>query len=296
MGLVQLDTRRDGTSTHDTDDQARDAVRSAASNNGSARSLLMTVLGELVLPYGNSVWTSSVLNLMGGLGFEEHTVRQAMARTAASGWIESRKSGRKVRWLISKSGAEAIEEFRRRSIFPTTVAPHWDGQWVILMVTVRQEHRHSRKRLYDALAGAGFGSPSSGVWVSPHVDRMAEAQRIVGELGLRDSSIGFVGPALAVGISQAEIVERGWQLDEAAEHYERFVHRFSDFTPTAGDEVLLSYVGLINAWQQIPFVDPELPAELLPEWIGRCAASLFVELRGRWSGPAHQHWLSTWAD
>jgi phenylacetic acid degradation operon negative regulatory protein len=35
---------------------------------GSARSQLLTVLGELVMPNGNSVWTSSLLYVLTGLG------------------------------------------------------------------------------------------------------------------------------------------------------------------------------------------------------------------------------------
>ncbi|MDN5856618.1 MAG: PaaX family transcriptional regulator, partial [Actinomycetia bacterium] len=53
---------------------------------GSARSLLLTVLGELVLPAGEPVWTSSLLYVLKGVGVEEQTARQAIARGAAAGW------------------------------------------------------------------------------------------------------------------------------------------------------------------------------------------------------------------
>lgn len=52
----------------------------AAPSTVGARSLLMTVLGELVSPTGKPVWTSSLLCVMKGLGIEEQTIRQVIAR------------------------------------------------------------------------------------------------------------------------------------------------------------------------------------------------------------------------
>jgi phenylacetic acid degradation operon negative regulatory protein len=61
---------------------------------GSARSLLLTVLGELVWPTGKPVWTWALLYVLKGLGVEEQTARQAIARAALSGWIEAERHGR----------------------------------------------------------------------------------------------------------------------------------------------------------------------------------------------------------
>jgi len=44
----------------------------------SARSLLLTVLGEYVLPSGAPVWTSALLHVSAGLGIEEKAARQAL--------------------------------------------------------------------------------------------------------------------------------------------------------------------------------------------------------------------------
>ena len=37
-------------------------------STGSARSLLLTILGEFVMPNTNSVWTASLLYVLTGLG------------------------------------------------------------------------------------------------------------------------------------------------------------------------------------------------------------------------------------
>src|SRR5207249_4389756 len=70
----------------------------------SARSLLLTILGEFVLPAEQPVWTSALVRVMAGLGVEEKAARQALARTAADGWIAPSRSGRQVRWDLTGPG------------------------------------------------------------------------------------------------------------------------------------------------------------------------------------------------
>lgn len=68
---------------------------------GSARSLLFTVLGELVWPTGKPVWTATLVHLLRGLGIEEQTARQAIARAASSDWITAVRLGREVSWSLT---------------------------------------------------------------------------------------------------------------------------------------------------------------------------------------------------
>jgi hypothetical protein len=39
-----------------------------------------------------------------------------------------------------------------------------------------------------------------------------------------------------------------------------------------------------------PFVDPHLPAELLPDWIGRQVAAMLKRQRTEWPDTAHARW------
>src|ERR1700760_915675 len=64
---------------------------------GSARSLLLTVLGEFVMPSGQAVWTSTLLHALVGVGTAENAARQAIARSAAAGWLGGGKDGRQGR-------------------------------------------------------------------------------------------------------------------------------------------------------------------------------------------------------
>jgi phenylacetic acid degradation operon negative regulatory protein len=48
-------------------------------------------------------------------------------------------------------------------------------------------------------------------------------------------------------------------------------------------------MGTLDAWRRLPFLDPGLPAELLPRgWQGARAADVFFGLREHLSGAAHR--------
>jgi phenylacetic acid degradation operon negative regulatory protein len=256
---------------------------------GSARSLLLTVLGEFVLPNTEPVWTASLLYVLTGLGIEEQTARQAIARGATAGWIAANRRGREVQWELTADGRRLIESGRKR-VNATSKAGPWDGNWLIVLVSIPETHRTVRKKLYGALSWEGFGNPTPGVWLSPHVDRQAGTQRIIEDLGLRESTLAFVGASLPVGLREDEIVAKAWDLDGVRAQYEQLIIRYSGLRPRPGDPLLFAHVQLVNEWQRFPFLDPQLPEALLPDWIGHRAAVVFTQLRAEWYAGAQAHW------
>ncbi|GAA4081646.1 PaaX family transcriptional regulator [Actinomadura miaoliensis] len=256
----------------------------------SARSLLLTVLGEFVLPSGEPVWTSTLLRVLAGLGVEEKSARQAVNRTAADGWIVSARDGRRVRWDLTPPGRRLLTEGAQRIYSFGADRRAWDGRWLIVMVSVPETRRRLRHQLHTRLAWAGFGNPTAGLWVSPHPEREAEVKQIVGDLGLEASAFSFTGPFAGIG-SEAELVERAWDLAEVDSRYAAFLDEFSGLRPEPGDETLFAQVRLVHEWRRFPFLDPQLPDELLPPgWIGRRARHLFDDRHTTWQHPARAHW------
>ena len=79
----------------------------AAGTRTSARSLLLTLLGEFVLSRPGAVWTQTIVGALDQLGVEEKAARQALARTAADGWLTSERVGRSVRWSLTDRAGTA---------------------------------------------------------------------------------------------------------------------------------------------------------------------------------------------
>src|SRR3954452_8536412 len=77
--------------------------RRHAAGAPSARGLLLTLLGEFVRTNGGTAWTSAVIEVLGRLGVAEKASRQALMRTAAAGWLEADRVGRRTRWRLTDS-------------------------------------------------------------------------------------------------------------------------------------------------------------------------------------------------
>jgi len=256
----------------------------------SARSLLLTVLGEYVRPAGVPVWTSTLLRATSGLGVEEKTARQALNRMALDGWIVTERVGRRVRWELTAHGTILLTDGAERIYSFGRDRESWDGRWLVLLVSVPEAQRDLRHQLRSGLTWAGFGSPTPGVWVSPHCSREDEAKQIVGELGLEADAVSFCGPFAGVG-SERSMVEQAWHLGELAEVYEEFLSQFAGLSPDSPDEVLYAQIRLVDAWRRFPGLDPQLPPELLPpQWIGLRAANVFDDLHRKWNAAAQARW------
>lgn len=255
----------------------------------SARSLLMTLLGEFVLPRDRPVWTSTLVDALAMFEVEEKSARQALARTAGEGWLESERLGRRVRWSLTPQGRKLLTEGGRRIYEFGSRERTWDGQWLVLLVSVPEPKRDLRHRLRTKLTWAGFGSPDPGVWITPHVDRESEALGVVTDLEL-DGAMSFVGPYGAIG-DEVTMVARAWDLRDLGARYEAFIEEFASLDPQGGDAVLHAQTRLVHEWRRFPFLDPQLPDSLLPPgWSGSQAAEIFHRRHAEWRPAAKQRW------
>jgi len=254
----------------------------------SARSLLLTVLGEFVLPRGEPVWTQVLVDVLARLGVEPKSARQALARTAAEGLLTSDRAGRRVRWELSEPGRQLLSEGAARIYGFGAPAPVWDGRWLVVLVSVPEARRQLRHRLRTRLAWAGLGSPTPGVWLTPDPGKQGEVADVIADLDLDAVSSSFVGPFGEIG-AEREVVAQAWDLAAVEKAYEEFLARFAD--PAAGADALVEQIHLVHAWRRFPFLDPRLPAALLPEdWAGARAAAAFGERHRALDAPAQARW------
>ncbi|WP_297542573.1 PaaX family transcriptional regulator C-terminal domain-containing protein [Amycolatopsis sp.] len=259
-------------------------------SHASARSLLMTVVGEFVLPRDQPVWTSSLVDVLGMLDVEEKSARQALARSSAEGWVTSERVGRRVRWSLTPPGRRLLTEGAARIYAFGDEPRSWDGSWLMLVVSVPEAKRDLRHRLRTRLTWAGFGSPVAGVWISPDVSHQGEAQKIVNELGLDTQAMSFTSRYGEIG-EQETMVARSWDLSELKDRYEDFIDTFTGLNPAPGEPTLRAQIRLVHEWRRFPFLDPQLPPELLPaNWSGFKAAALFHRTHVEWRPEALRYW------
>ena len=272
------------------------ARRSQALGVPSTRGYLLTVLGEFVLPVGGRVWTAALLDSLGALGVEERTARQAVWRSAERGLLESERIGRRTRWALTNAARRLLTEGTRR-IYSLHREPRpWDGRWLLLYVSVPESQRDLRHRMRTRLGWAGFASLGSGTWVSPWIDREIEAREVLNDLGLAAAAKSFIAKPGGIG-DVNEMVSSTWPLGEIVAGYDAFLERFgpeglgSGPPADSGYDAFVNQVRLVHEWRRFPFLDPDLPGDLLPQdWSGYRAAELFHRLHEQWRSSAWAWW------
>jgi phenylacetic acid degradation operon negative regulatory protein len=269
------------------DDPGPTLSRRHAAGAVSARGLLFTVLGEFVLPTGGSAWTSAFIETFARLGVEEKAIRQALARTAADGWIRPERHGRRTRWRLTPDGDRLLTEGTERIYAFADSQRDWDGSWLLVLARVAEHDRAARHVLRTRLSWAGLGSPAAGVWITTHSERRAEVAQVLRQAGVADGQI-FAAEHLGGG-DLAALVAQAWDLPEIEQRYEAFL---ADFASPAAQDPLVRLIELVHAWRRFPSVDPGLPARLLPSrWSGARAAKLFAARHARWSPDAVTQWI-----
>ena len=258
---------------------------------GGAKALLLTVLGEFVLPSGGSAWTSALVTAADALGIGEKNARQALARIADEGLIESSRHGRRVRWTLTPAGRELLESGAERIYSFGSTFDDWDRQWLVAHCPVPESQRTVRNQLRTRLSFLGFGELSPSLVISPHVDRERALRIAFAELGLSNDCI-VLRSTTESAEADADLAARAWQLDALASDYRAFTERMRPRRPAGDAETFAATVELVHDWRRFPFVDPELPGVLLPDrWEGAIATTDFRECRAAWS-PGAQTWFS----
>jgi phenylacetic acid degradation operon negative regulatory protein len=264
-------------------------ARRHAAGADSARSVLFTVLGELVLPAGGEAWTSAFIDVFGRLGVEEKAARQALMRTAADGWLSPERIGRRTVWRLTPAAERLLRDGTERIFGFTAAAADWDGRWTVVIARTPETERAARHVLRTRLRWAGFGNVMPGVWVSPRSDRGDEVQQILAEVQGSGPPDGYLFTAeYQGGSSLAAMVGNAWDLDELTREYDEFVRTFGgDVAP----DPLVRVIDLVHAWRRFPWIDPGLPAQFLPApWAGATAAALFARLHAEWAAAALAAW------
>ena len=269
--------------------------RGVASNDqsgpeGSGKELLLSVLGELLLPNGGSAWTSTLVAVLAELGISDRNARQAIARLADGGTLRNERLGRRARWHLTREAEEFLTKGAERIYGFGSDSDSWDGHWLMLMCSVPEDQRADRPRLRSRLGFEGFGFLAPGIAICAHIDREAAAARVLHDLGLLADAVLLRSEASPLS-PDATLIERAWDLASLGDTYSEFIARFHQRRPTSDPQRCAAVVELVHAWRRFPSIDPELPARLLPRrWQGHRAKDVFDDCRARWT-PGATRWF-----
>lgn len=284
-------TKTSGAETNpaETDGAGGDATARSA----RLRHLIITVYGLYARHDGGWLSVATLIRLLADLGIDESAVRSAISRLKRRGILQSRRYGGSAGYQLSAEAQAILREGDAR-IFRRHRATPADG-WVLAVFSVPESERHRRHVLRSELTRLGFGMVAPGVWIVPAhpQDTTAETLR---RLELDAYADLFRADHLAFGDPAAKI-RRWWDLDELERQYESFIRahepvlrHWEQTSPPGEQEAFAGYVRVLTDWRRLPYLDPGLPAELLPDgWVGIRAADLFFALRALLEEPAQAY-------
>jgi phenylacetic acid degradation operon negative regulatory protein len=157
----------------------------------------------------------------------------------------------------------------------------------LLTYSIPETKRQLRRKLRRRLLWLGFGTLNHATWISPR-DLKDEVERIADSLKLRPF-IEFFTAEHKGFTSNKEIVSRCWDLNQLNTYYTELINRYGPFFEEyqnrleAGErlepqECFIQRFMLIHEYRFSPYVDPNLPLELLPsDWLGERATQLFQQ-------------------
>jgi phenylacetic acid degradation operon negative regulatory protein len=248
----------------------------------SARSALVTILGDTVAPIGGTLWLADLVALARPFGFNERLVRTSLFRLAAEGWVDNERVGRRSRYSLTDYGRDETSAAERRIYHQRSAT--WDGTWTLVFLgppaagTDRADEpaRHLRWR--------GFAPMADGVHARPN-DHTGEARTLLDRLGVDPpppvAAARFDGTGEAPVAGSPFRAESG--LAEAEAAYRRFLDRYRPLGGAVDDlapgEAFALRTMLVHDLRRARLQDPDLPPALLTDdWVGHRAFGSAADL------------------
>jgi phenylacetic acid degradation operon negative regulatory protein len=165
-----------------------------------------------------------------------------------------------------------------------------DG-WLMVVFSVPESERGKRHELRSLLTRLGFGTAAPGVWIAP-ATAYDETLATLDRAGLTSYTELFRGAYLGSGPAEVRVGE-WWDLPAIAALYDEFVAEHRGLARLRSPDparAFTAYVPMLTAWRRLPYLDPGIPLDLLPDgWPGIRAGELFADLDARLRQPAAQH-------
>lgn len=241
-----------------------------------------------------AIAASGLIRLMASLDVPAPAVRSALSRLKKRGVLLSTRAGSAAAYRLDPDLADVFREGDERIFSARRSRP--GDRWLLASFSVPESQRHLRHQLRTILARRGFGTVGSGLWVAPelvapHIRRDLERAHLLEYVEL------FAAEHLT-GRDLATEVATWWDLPTLAAHYAGFNDRFAAMLARweAGgqelddEQAFADHVLAVTAWRRLPYLDPGLPVEALPEsWPGLRAQEIFAALHERLREPARRH-------
>ncbi len=260
-----------------------------------SKSLVFDVYGGFVRDLGGWIAVADLITLMGRLEVEEQVVRSSVSRFSRKGLLARSKVDGQIGYELTPAANRILAEGDARIFSRLDPARVEDG-WILATFSVPENIRAERHQLRSRLGWLGFGNLVGGLWIAPR--RVYDQTRqMVLDLGLEEHIDLFEAHYRDFDDLQS-LIRRCWDIEAMRSAYVDYLDEFQSvherWQATDPDtdlaDAFRDYVTALHEWRKLPYIDPGLPRDLLPDdWEGSRAVALFTDLRAMLEPAARRH-------
>jgi len=255
---------------------------------GSATSLLRTIIGCYLRRLGGWISSAALMELMTTVGVNQTGTRTAILRVRSKGILTTEVRDGRAGYALEPAALPRLARGNRRIYSPR--AMNVSDRWCLISYSLPESQRQLRHQLRRRLSWIGCGTVSAALWICPEY-LTREVEDILTDLEVGEEAVIFLAsePRLDGGLERA--VAQWWDLPAIAARHQEFLSGYGSVADSLTPrEAFASWMGCLDAWRVIPYVDPGLPLAWLPaDWPGNRSIPLFADLRKRLEDPSSHY-------
>jgi len=259
-------------------------------------SLVRTFIGSWFREVGGWMASAHVVQLLGDAGLTTSSARTNLSRLKAKGLLTAESVAGVPGYRLAHEAHPMLARGDRRIYGHAQMTT--EDPWMVVVFSVPEARRNLRHQLRSHLVWLGCGSVAPGVWIGPgHL--VGETREVLAEVGLEPFTTIFCTTKPLVHGDLRDAVRQWWDLDALSDRYRSFIaaHAAAAERAARGDltdrEAFHDHLRALDHWRAIPYLDPGLPREYLPdEWVGERGLALFAELHAALHEPSRRHVLA----
>ena len=253
----------EGTAVGDSSaDVAELALSFGSRPDISARSVLVTIFGDSIVPAGGVIWLGDLIDICAPFGFNDRLVRTSISRLTGEAWFETERVGRRSRYRLTTAACDEFAAAETRIYH--LPAPQWDGRWTLVFPPADRP-----SGIESTLRWRGFGRLAAGVLAHPYegvdaVQRVLSRDGLSARVPVATARFDELGPLV-----EADDFAESFGLVEAGHRYGAFSDRYRwtagvDLDRLGGVDAFLVRTMLVHDFRRPRLADPDLPPELTP--------------------------------
>ncbi|MBJ7312232.1 PaaX family transcriptional regulator C-terminal domain-containing protein [Rugamonas sp. CCM 8940] len=262
----------------------------------TANALLKQIFGDSVMPRGEAIWLSDLIELMALFGVDPRATRTGVFRLTEQGCLTARRYGRRSAYAVLPDAAEQLRGAWHALSAPPDYA--WDGSWTLLINTGGGGSAPAFAALRRSLAEQGYCALTPQVLARPTLPQRCAGDTLPIHALTRQGGVLQVAGQQVDGLGAlSEMGRQAWNLSAAAAPYHAFLRRFAPLRQALADGQTLSArqafalrMLVAETYRQCRASDPLLPSAFLPQdWPAMPAYELCLDLYLHTFPLARQH-------